>query len=112
AGPDDVEDGESREVEQARPLAHREVLGIDQRRPPPRLPLGRSASDAVAELFEQRGVRLVPLRPLPAGGLEEECSELDLADVERRQAYVAVGRPLLARVDDAVGLVETLGRPR
>ena len=52
------------------------------------------------------------MRPLPAGRLEEERLQLALALVERRQAHVAVGRPLLARVDDAVGLVEALGRSR
>ena len=63
---------------------------------------------AVGVLLEQRRVRLVPLRPLPAGGLEEHRAQLLLALVERRQPQVAVGRPLLARVDDAVRLVEAL----
>ena len=36
---DDVEDAERRQVEHPRPLAHREVLGVDDRRPPARVPL-------------------------------------------------------------------------
>src|SRR6266849_3003590 len=83
-----------------------------ERRPPARLPFRVTPRDAVAELVQQRGVRLVPERPLPTRGLEEERLQLALALVERRQPHVAVRGPLLGRVDDAVGLVEALGRPR
>src|SRR5205807_4075892 len=55
----DVEDREGREVEEASALAHREVLRVDDRRPPSRLPFGRSPRDAIAELVEQPQVRLV-----------------------------------------------------
>ena len=60
----------------------------------------------------QPRVGLVPVRALPADGLVEDRAELALARVERRQADAAVRRPLLARVDDAVGLVEALGGAR
>src|SRR6185437_16460562 len=80
-------------------------------RPPARVPLGLACVDAVAVLLDEAGVRLVPVRPLPAGGLKEGRLELDLAGVEGRQPDVAVRRPLLARMDDAVRLVEPLRRP-
>ncbi len=60
----------------------------------------------------RRLVGVVPERPLPAGRLEEDGPELALAGVERAQPDVPVARPLLVRVDDAVGLVEALGRAR
>ena len=56
------------------------------------------------------GVGLVPVGPLPAGRLEEDGAQVPFAAVHRREAQVAVGGPLLHRVDDAVGLVEALGR--
>ena len=68
--------------------------------------------DAVAELLEQRLVRLVPVRALPAGGLEEDRAELALALPERREADVAVGLPLLGGMDDPVHLVEALAGAR
>ena len=112
AGPGDVEDREGAQVDHAGPVAHRQVLGVRDRRPPARVPLGLAPRHPVGVLLEERRVRLVPLRPLPAGRLEEHGAELALARVERRQANVAVRPPLLARVDDAVGLVEPLGRAR
>ena len=51
---DDVEDHEGREVDHRRAVAQREVLGVDDRRPPARLPLALAARDAVPELLEQR----------------------------------------------------------
>ncbi len=51
------------------------------------------------------------LRPLPAGGLDEHRPERALAGVERGQANVAVGLPLLAGMDDPVHLVEALRGP-
>ena len=68
--------------------------------------------DPIAVLGEQLLVRGVPERPLPAGGLEEDGPELALARVERAEPDIAVGGPLLGGVDDAVGLVEPLGRAR
>ena len=111
-GPGDVEDRERREVEDPRAVAHREVLGVDDRRPPARVPLGLAPPDPVAVLLEQRRVRLVPLRTLPARRLEEDGAELLLALVVRRQPDVAVRRPLLERVDDPVRLVEPLAGSR
>jgi hypothetical protein len=109
---DDVEDREGGEVEETRALAHREVLRIDERRPPAAFPFRGAARHPVAELLQQRRVGLVPLRAFPAGGLEERRAELALAFVKRSKPDVAVGGPLLARVDDAVGLVEALGGTR
>ncbi len=87
-------------------LAHREMLGVDDRRPPAGIPLGRPRLDAVA--LDERCVRLVPLRPLPAGRLEEHRAQLLLARVHRRDANAPVGSPLLGRVDDPVRLRERL----
>ena len=108
----DVEDRERGQVDHPDPVAHGQVLGVDDRRPPARFPLGRAGHDPVAVLLEQRLVRVVPERTLPAGRLEEDRAELALAGVERAEADVAVALPLLGRVDDAVGLVEALGRSR
>ena len=110
ARPGHVEDGERRQVDDRRPVAHRQVLGVDDRRPPARFPFGGARHDPLAVLGEQALVRAVPVRPLPAGRLEEDGAELALARVERRQPDVAVRLPLLHRMDDAVGLVEALGR--
>ena len=63
----------------------------------------------LGELVDQLGVALVPLRALPAAGVEEHRAERLLAGVERAAAHAALAGPLLARVDDAVGLVEVLG---
>ena len=71
-------------------------------RPPTRSPYSSSSPR----------VRLVPLRPLPAGRLEEDRAELLLPLVVRREAHVAVRGPLLERMHDAVRLVEPFGRPR
>ena len=51
------------------------------------------------------------MRALPARRLVENGLELLLARVEGRQPNVAVRTPLLARMNDPVGLVEALGRP-
>ena len=83
AGTGDVEDRERRQVEDAGVLAHREVLGIDDRRPPARVPLVRARLDAV--VLDQRRVRLEPLRPLPARRLVEDGAERFVARVHRRQ---------------------------
>ena len=58
---------------------------------------------------EQVGVGLEPLRPLPAAGVEEHRPERFLAREERAAPHPPLARPLLARVDDAVGLVVVLG---
>ena len=96
AGADHVEDAERGQVEHRRALAHREVLGVDDRRPPARLPLGLAARDPVAKFIEQLLVRLIPVRPLPRRRLVEHGAERLLALVERRESNVAVRLPLLA----------------
>jgi hypothetical protein len=111
-GADDVEDDEGRQVDQARGLAHLQVLGVDDRRPPARVPLVLARHARVAELLDEPGVRLVPERALPAGGLVEHRAELALGGVHGGQADVAVALVLLAGVHDAVGLDERLGGAR
>ena len=74
---DDVEDAERGQVEDRRAVAHRQVLGVDDRRPPARVPLGLAVGHL--ELLDQPPVRLVPVRALPAGGLVEDGAELALA---------------------------------
>ena len=84
------------------------MLRVHDRRPPACLPLRLAAPDAIAVLLEQGCVRLVPVRALPAGDLEEHGPERALPLVEGREADVAVRLPLLGRVDDPIGLVEAL----
>src|SRR5207302_3737696 len=84
----------------------------DDRRPPTRVPLVAARHRPLAVLREQRLVRGVPVRTFPARGFEEDGTERLLALVERADANPAIRFPLLARVDDAVGLVETLRRTR
>ena len=107
AGPGDVEDGEGGEVHHAHVLTHGEVLGVDDGRPPTGVPFVVAPGDPV--LLHQRGVRPVPLGPLPSAHLEELRPQLHLAGVGGHGAHPAVGFPLLAGMDDAVGLVEVLG---
>ena len=109
-GSGDVEHRERGEVDQARGLAHLQVLGVDDRRPPARLPLGGARHHGVAVLLDEPGIGLVPEGALPQDRLVEDGAELGLAVVVGRLAHAAVGRPLLRRVDDAVGLVEALRR--
>ena len=71
AGADDVEDAERGQVEHRGALAHGEMLGVDDRRPPARVPLVLARPHAV--LLDERRVRLVPVRTLPRGRLEEDA---------------------------------------
>src|SRR3954447_14223363 len=88
------------------------MLGVDDRRPPARFPLRGAGHHPVAVFLEKTLVGLVPEGTLPARRLEEDRAELALARVEGGEADVAIARPLLERMDDAVGLVEALGRTR
>ena len=101
----DLDLGERREVEDARPLAAGAVLGLHDRRPEARRPLV-VGQDLVAG--QQLAVGLVPLRALPAGALEELRAEALLALVERRRAQPAGLLVLLARVQDVVDLAIAL----
>ena len=56
------------------------------------------------------GVGLVPVRPLPAVGLQEHRAELALPRVERADAQVARQSRRLQRVQDVVDLDEVLRR--
>ena len=84
-GPDDVEDRERGQVHDARALAHREVLRVDDGRPPAGVPLVLARHHGVAVLTEQGLVRAVPHRPLPADGLEEHRARGLLGGVHRRE---------------------------
>src|SRR5437879_1401652 len=80
--------------------------------PRPAAPRGGARLDADAGPVDSRRIGLRPLGTLPAGRLEEDRPQLALTQVEWREADVAVGRPLLTRMDDAVRLVEAFGRSR
>src|SRR5205823_7834514 len=97
------------QIAHADAVAHREVLRINDRRPPSRVPFVAAWHHALAVLLEKRLVRGVPIGTLPPGGFEEDRAQRLLALIERAEAYPSVGLPLLARVDDAIGLVEPLG---
>ena len=84
------------------------MIGEDQR-PSHSAWRGMTRSPYVATRSD---VGLVPERALPAGGFEEHGTEFALAVPGGTQAKVAVRGPLLARMDDAVGLVEALAAAR
>ena len=73
--PHDGEDGERCEVDEAGRLAHLKVLGVDDGRPPPCLPLAGTRHDGIAELLDEAGIALIPPRSLPADRLEEDGTE-------------------------------------
>src|SRR5215469_1409370 len=99
-------------ADQAARVPHRQVLGVDDRRPPARLPLGLALHQPPGVALEQAGVRAVPVGPLPARGLDEHRAQVALAVVYRGEPAAALGLPLLGRVDDPVHLVEALAGPR
>ena len=105
----DVEEAEGRQVDHCPRLAHPEVLGVDDRAPPARVPLVLARHHGVGVLLDEGRVGLVPERSFPTRGLEEDRPQLLLRVVHRREALVAVRGVLLGRVDDAVGLDEGLG---
>ena len=101
-----VEDRERGQIEDPGVLSHRQVLGIDDRRPPAGIPFGVARLDAVA--LHERRVRLVPLRPFPPDCLVEHRAERLLPRVHGREPDPALARPLLGRMDDPVRLRERL----
>src|SRR5207248_9151845 len=104
----DDEDCKRRQIAHGDAVAQREVLRIDDRGPTSRGPFVAASHHALAVLLEKRLVRGVPIGTLPSGGFEEDRAERLLALIERAEADPSVGLPLLARVDDAIGLVEPL----
>ena len=66
----------------AQRVPHGQVLGVDDRRPPARLPLGRALHQPARVPLQQGGVGGVPERPLPADGLVEEGAERAFPVVE------------------------------
>ena len=113
SGPDDVEDREGGQVDDAGAVAHREVLGVDDRRPPAGVPLvlarqhprrrTRRAGASLEAYQNGRSQPTVSKNTAPAAFSR---------GVHRREALAALARPLLAGVHDAVGLVERLRRAR
>ena len=106
----DVEECEGGEVHQACGLAHLQVLGVDDGRPPAGLPFGGARHHGVAVLLDEPGVGLVVEGALPLDRLVEDGAKRLLALVVRRESHLAVGRPLLGGVHDSVRLIEALRR--
>ncbi len=104
----DVEYHEGRQIGESAALTQREVLGVDDRRPPARLPLGAALHEPPGVSVEQGTVALVPVGTFPARGLEEDGPEVALLEVGGAAPDGALGLPLLSRVHDAVHLVEAL----
>ena len=104
----DVQDHEGREVDEPTAVAQRQVLRVDDRGPPARLPLGGALHDPPGVALEQGLVALIPEWPFPARGLEEHRVEVARAIKDRRAPRRTLGLPLLHGVDDAVHLVEAL----
>src|SRR5205814_7889487 len=85
-------------------------FGVDDGRPPARVPLVAPRHDTVAVVCEEFLVGLIPVRPFPASGFEEDRSKRLLSFVEGAQANAPVRFPLFPGMDDAVGLVEAFRR--
>ena len=97
ARPDDLDLGERRLVEQAGRPPRRQRLGADRRRPVLAGPAARSE-----RLVAGGGVRLEPVRALPAGLLAERRAEALEDRVGRRHPERPAGLALLVRVVDVV----------
>ena len=87
------------------------MLGVDDRRPPARLPLRGALHQPSGVPLEQRLVGRVPERPFPPCGLVEHRAERAFPLVRRADPDGPAGLPLLGRVHDAVHLVEALAGP-
>ena len=91
-------------VEDGHPLPGRSVLGPDRRRPVLARPAPRPQ-----RLVARRGVRLVPVDPLPARLLAEGRAVLAMPGVDRRDPQRPAGAALVVRIADVVvGLVGLL----
>ena len=108
AGAGNVELAERREIDHADVLAHRHVFGVDDRRPPAGIPFVRAILAHRGVLLDQGCVRGVPLRAFPATSVEERGAKGLFTWEEWAAAHVALSRPLLAGMHDAIGLVEVL----
>ena len=97
ARPDDLDLGERRLVEQAGRPPRRQRLGADRGRPVLARPAARSE-----RLVAGGGVRLEPVRALPAGLLAERRAEALEDRVGRRHPQRPAGLALLVRVVDVV----------
>jgi hypothetical protein len=108
ARPLEVELVEGREVDHADVLTHVHVLAVDDRRPPAGVPLVLARLDATGTRRPGRRSTRTSAGA-PSRGRRRTRAERLFAGVERAAAQAALAGPLLARVDDAVGLVEVLG---
>ena len=84
------------------------MLGVDDRAPPACVPLVGTRRARLGVLLQQVRIGLVPLGALPAPGIEEHRPERLLTGIEGAATHPPLAAPLLARVNDAVGLVEVL----
>ena len=96
------------EIYHSNRLAHLQVLCVGDWRPPAAVPFALARCALVFELVNKFGVRSEPLWSFPTARIEECCTSCFLARVEGATAHVSLCSPLLARVHDAVGLVEVL----
>jgi hypothetical protein len=85
-----VENGKGSKVNDPRAITHRQMFGVDDGRPPPRLPLGSSRHDPIAILGQQRFVRRVPVRSLPPRCFVEHSTQRFLPKVVGREPDVPV----------------------
>ena len=113
AGADHVEDRERRQVDDAGPVAHREVLGVDDRRPPAGVPLVLARHHPVAVLARagRRWTAYQNGRSQPTASKNRRPSSTWRACIGASR-WLRSTRPLLAGVHDAVGLVERLAGAR
>ncbi|CAB4764244.1 unannotated protein [freshwater metagenome] len=84
------------------------MLCVSDRRPPAAIPFALARCALVFELVNKFGVRGKPLWPFPATRIKERCASCFFTWVEGASAHVSLCCPLLARVHDAVRLVEVL----
>ena len=84
------------------------VLGTDEARPEPRLPAG-SCVVVGGRAFQERGIRLEPLRTFPSGILDKTGAQLLVSLVIWQCPKTPRVGHLLERVDDVVDLAVLLG---
>ena len=104
----EIEFVERGEIHHSNRLAHLQVLCVGDWRPPAAIPFALARFALVFELVNKFGVRREPLWSFPTTCIKECCAGCFFARVEGASAHVSLCSPLLARVHDAVGLIEVL----